>query len=222
MKYKIILWDFDGTLADTGQDVWNSLAYAAKKCGGSLPKEYSRDDSNLGKPMEEIFRQIIPYPGEEKYQEFEEQVRVHYRQISMYSNTYLYPGIYELLVSMKKQKVVNYIITLKPREALEGILCKKGWAELFDRWISPDSLPGSERTKSELISYVLQQTCYAKADYVYIGDTWSDAAAAYKNGIDCIGVTYGDGDTAMLLDKKPKYHVDDVSGIEKIIKEGIR
>ena len=54
MKYRIRLWDFDGTLADTGRDVWNSIQYAAKKCGGEIDRDYMKKDSNLGKPLAEI------------------------------------------------------------------------------------------------------------------------------------------------------------------------
>lgn len=42
MKYRIRLWDFDGTLADTGRDVWNSIQYAAKKCGGEIDRDYMK------------------------------------------------------------------------------------------------------------------------------------------------------------------------------------
>ena len=56
MKYRIRLWDFDGTLADTGRDVWNSIQYAAKKCGGEIDRDYMKKDSNLGKPLAEILR----------------------------------------------------------------------------------------------------------------------------------------------------------------------
>ena len=63
MKYRIRLWDFDGTLADTGRDVWNSIQYAAKKCGGEIDRDYMKKDSNLGKPLAEIFEKVMPYPG---------------------------------------------------------------------------------------------------------------------------------------------------------------
>ena len=125
MKYKMILWDFDGTLAYTGKDVWNSLEYAAEKCGGRLPEEFVSEDSNLGKSVKEIFQRIVPVPEEEKYAMFEELVRVHYRTLSEYQDTYLYPGIYELLLDMKEAGIINYIITMKPEEALERILEKK-------------------------------------------------------------------------------------------------
>ena len=42
MKYRIRLWDFDGTLADTGRDVWNSIQYAAKKCVGEIDRDYMK------------------------------------------------------------------------------------------------------------------------------------------------------------------------------------
>ena len=48
MKYKVILWDFDGTLANTGADVWDSLEYAAGKLGGSMDEKFKSCDSNLG------------------------------------------------------------------------------------------------------------------------------------------------------------------------------
>ena len=77
MKYKVILWDFDGTLANTGADVWDSLEYAAGKLGGSMDEKFKSCDSNLGKPMREIFRQVHPFPGEEKLATFDEWVTIH-------------------------------------------------------------------------------------------------------------------------------------------------
>lgn len=221
MKYHMILWDFDGTLAYTGKDVWGTLEHAAAECGGRLPKEFTGRDSNLGKTVKEIFGQIIPKPEEEKYEMFEEMVRVHYRTLNEYQNTYLYPGIRKLLTETRAEGMIHFIITMKPKEALEKILKQKGWDDLFDGWISPDSFPGAERTKSEMITHVIRKSDMKTSKYVYIGDTWSDVDAAFENGIDCIGVTYGDGDTKQLCDRKPKYCAHDVSEIEKIIKEGV-
>lgn len=221
MKYKKILWDFDGTLAYTSKDVWHSLEYAAGKCGGKLPKDFIINDSNLGKPMKEIFDHIFPAPNEKKYEMFEGLVRIHYRTLCDYKDTCFYPGIQKLLTEMTKAGVSHYIITMKPEEALKRILKKKGWLELFEGSCSPDSFPGEEKTKSEMMAYVLQKSGQEKSQYVYIGDTWSDVQAANENGIDCIGVAYGDGDTERLLACHPKYYVQDVSEIKNIVKEGV-
>lgn len=219
-KYQVVLWDFDGTLAYTGADVWASLAYAAEKCGGMLPEEYQKDDSNLGKSVKEIYQQVVPYPGEEKYDRFEELVRVHYRTINEYPGTRLYPGIRELLLELKKKEIRSYIITMKPQEALERILEKKGWEDLFDGWISPDSAPGYERTKSEMISYIIKRLGFQKERCVYVGDTWSDAAAAHENSICCIGAAYGDGEVCRLLEERPEYWVQEATGLFPVLLGG--
>lgn len=221
MKYEMILWDFDGTLADTRKDVWDSLEYAAEKCGGTLPKEFKSDDSNLGKTVKDVFRQIYPVPKEEQYEKYEELVRVHYRTICEYGNTYLYPGIRRLLSETREEGFRHYIVTMKAEEALERILEKKGWNVLFDGWISPDSLPGEEKTKSEMIAHVMRESGLENREYIYIGDTWSDVKAAHENGIDCIGVTYGDGDAKLLCELNPRYSAENVSVIRQILKERV-
>ena len=71
MKYDIVLWDFDGTLANTGQDVWGSLEYAARVLGGEIRKQFRADDSNLGKSMEEIFLAIEPALDDGLQEKFE-------------------------------------------------------------------------------------------------------------------------------------------------------
>lgn len=219
MKYNYILWDFDGTLAYTGADVWGSLEYAAQKCGGTIPAQYRKDDSNLGKSVWEIFHQVTPFPGEDKYEEYDELVRIHYRTISEYPGTCLYEGIRELLLRLREKGAVNSIITMKPREALERILDKKGWGGYFEERYSPDSFSGTEKTKSELIRHVIERE--PDKSYVYIGDTWSDVRAAHDNGIPCIAVTYGDGDTEKLTGEQPEYIADDVSGIADILEKGV-
>jgi len=79
---------------------------------------------------------------------------------------------------------------------------------------------GKEKKKSELISYILEKTGCKPEETVYIGDTWSDVIAARENNIDCIGVTYGDGDTGELLAENPRFCVDSVCELKKILEEG--
>ena len=219
MKYKVILWDFDGTLADTGADVWDSLEYAAGKLGGSMDEKFRSCDSNLGKPMEEIFRQVHPFPGDEELSTFDEWVTIHYRTISEYPKTEFYPGIREILEEARAAGVRNYIITLKPEEALLRILRKKGWAELFEGCFSPDSFGEEIRSKAQVIADVMASGQMERDSTVYIGDTFSDVTAAHANSIPCIGVTYGDGDTKKLLEAGPEELAGDGAELRKRLEE---
>jgi len=220
MKYSTVLWDFDGTLAYTGQDVWESLEYGARNLGGRINRTFREDDSNLGRTMDEIFLAVEPYPGKEWQERFEELVRIHYRTISEYAGTVLYPGIPGLLEDLEREGVRNYIVTLKPKEALERILDRKGWKHYFTGWLSPDSFPGRIYTKGQLLAYYLKKTVDME-QIVYVGDTYSDVTACRQNGLACIGVTYGDGNTRALLEAGPDRIAESVRALGKLLKEGI-
>lgn len=221
MEGKVILWDFDGTLADTGADVWDSVEYAAGKLGGTLEETFRRKDSNLGKSVEEIFRHVQPFPGDEKERQFDELIRVHYRTISVYGKTVLYDGIREILKWTKQESIKNIIITMKPEKALECILQVKGWGELFDGWYSPDSFGEKEKTKAEVIRLVLERRDISRENCLYIGDTWSDVAAAHINKIRCAAVTYGDGDCGQLLAQRPDICAENPLELYRLLKEEI-
>ena len=194
MEYRCLLWDFDGTLADTGSDVWNSLTYAARRAGGAIDDLYMRDDANLADPMDEIMRHVIPYPGEAYLETFDEDVRVHYRTLNDFSRTRLYPGIQSMLNELKGHSVRNIIVTNKPEGALRRILGSKGWANRHG--IAP-------------------RQC------LYVGDTFSDIEAARTNGISCIAVTYGDGDEIALLSRNPAYVAHDIAELNDIMTDTV-
>ena len=180
-----------------------------------------RDDANLADPMDEIMRHVIPYPGEAYLETFDEDVRVHYRTLNDFSRTRLYPGIQSMLNELKGHSVRNIIVTNKPEGALRRILGSKGWANLFDDWICPDSIPGREATKVEMIAEIVRRHGIAPRQCLYVGDTFSDVEAARTNGISCIAVTYGDGDEIALLSRNPAYVAHDIAELNDIMTDTV-
>ena len=219
---RMVLWDFDGTLADTGGDVWRSLDYAAKMCGGSFPENYMNDAVHLGESLNTIFRRIEPFPGEAAFTQFKNSVMTHYRTMNDYATTRLYPGVLALLGELRLQRIVSVIVTDKPRQALERLLRAKGWADLFDGWTSPDSIPGRHMDKTAMIEAMLYRYQADADNCIYVGDRWGDIEAARRNGVDCIAVTYGDGDARLLHEHAPAYCVDDVATLGLTLKERMR
>lgn len=225
VNYNLILWDFDGTLADTAADVWNSVAYAARQLGGEIDADFRADHSNLARPMMEILRHVQPFPGEACLERFDELVRIHYRTLSVYAETELYAGIQEMLQDLREAGACSYIVTMKPVAALERILEAKGWGALFNGWCSPDSRAESvEMPKARVIREILADRGCPSHDVraVYIGDSWSDVRAAREAGIPCIAVTYGDGDTGRLLAEQPDIVAEHAADIRRALGLGER
>lgn len=220
LKFEKILWDFDGTLTDSSRDVWESILWAGEKFGARIGGSFMEDDANLSKSLNEIFQMLRPFPGQEKFPIYEAYVNYHYRSLNGFSNTRLYKGIKELLNELLQNSAENIIVTNKPRIALEKLLYSKGWFRFFNNWICPDSLDacGQELgNKENMIGSLVYTNTAEREKYVLIGDSCSDVIAARSNRIDCIGVTYGDGDSDALQLVKPTYCVDSVESIRGIL-----
>lgn len=216
MKYDGVIFDFDGTLADSVLDVWESVEYGAALAGGSLREEFKALRENAALPLEKIMEAAEPSLPKEKLCQFEEDIRKHYRKINRFPNTVLYPGIYELLEELKKKKIPCYIVSAKPEEALERVLKTKGWHTLFQGWFSVETKDGIIRTKAQTIRVLLQNNPWLKAP-VYVGDTYTDVIAARENGIECIGVLYGDGNSKKIAGENPDYLVENSWELGKML-----
>lgn len=216
MNYRAILFDFDGTLADSREDVWLSLEYGAKQAGGMLSPTFRADSANLAYTEQEIFAFLRPSLPPERMETFCAAVRHHYRTINTFPNTRMYPGMLQLLEHCQKYALPCHIVTNKPAQPMKKILREKGWSALFETVLSPDSLPGEPRPKAELIRYLLNEGL-GHRDAIYVGDTGSDVIACRENEIDCIGVLYGDGDPMELRAQNPAYLANTVDDVSRIL-----
>ena len=69
-KADAVIFDFDGVIADTREDVWDSVEYAANAVGGAVDKEFMEDTSHVALPEEELFRHINPLPPGQLFDAF--------------------------------------------------------------------------------------------------------------------------------------------------------
>lgn len=224
MRYQLVLWDFDGTIADTASDVWSSIRYAATRCGACLPYEYMANNVHLSEQIVHIFQHLTPIPDRERLSAFEKDIDEHYCERNSFEYTRLYPGIEDVLKQFHQHGVLNVIVTNKKRQALEKLIYAKQWAEFFDAWITPDSVADKccgEKLmkKEEMIRSMVERYGIDLSACVMIGDRYSDIVAAYSNHIDSIAVTYGDGEVAMHHQARPTFVVRDPHEIEAIVFE---
>ena len=184
---KTVLFDLDGTLTDSGEGIINCAIPALEHFGLPIP---SREELRVfvGPPLHETF-QRFGVPSDRT----DEAIRVYrsrYIPTGMFENT-PYPGIKELLETLKKENYTLYVATSKPEEMSVTILERFGLAPYFDR-ICGASIDSSRSTKDAVIAYLLEQSG-AKEDMVMVGDTKYDVLGAKAHGIPAIGVSWGYG-----------------------------
>ncbi|MCI7640640.1 MAG: HAD family hydrolase [Clostridiales bacterium] len=210
---KTVLFDLDGTLTDSGEGIINCAALALEHFGLEVP---SREEMRVfvGPPLHETFRRFgVPV---DKTDEAIRVYRSRYVPTGMFENT-PYPGIQALLEALKKEGYTLYVATSKPEEMSVTILERFGLAPFFDR-ICGASTDSSRSTKDAVIAYLLEQSG-AKEDMIMVGDTKYDVLGAKAHGIPAIGVSWGYGSVAEMVQAGAIGIADTMEGLLELIKK---
>lgn len=187
-KYKLVIFDLDGTIADTSPGILNCVRYTQQKLGLpeiSLEKMYS----HVGPPMEESYRRNFFLTGEKLSLAVE--LHKEYAVTKGYRELTVYDGIYDLLKLLRSMGIKTAVATLKAQTTTEKIFNEYRLTELFDVIIGTNS--SAPKTKAQLVEECIAVAGVKKQETVLIGDSSYDALGAEQAGVDFIAVTYGFG-----------------------------
>ena len=189
---KAVFFDFDGTIADSSEGIMECALKTVQPLGYDISK-YSKDYLRrfIGPPLSDCFRITFNVP-EEKIQECVERYRVFYKEKGMYM-MHTYPGIPELLKTLRSMGIKTAIATNKVKELAELCSQNLGIYELFDYISGPPKDGGV--TKAGVIKLALEALKLEKEDVIMVGDTINDEKGAGEAGVDFVPVTWGFGYT---------------------------
>lgn len=193
MKKKVILFDLDGTLTDSGEGIINCATLALKHFDLHVP---SRQEMRVfvGPPLDQTFIKFgVP---EDRAQEAIDVYRSRYTTVGKFEN-FPYPGIPEMLAKLQSSGHRLFVATSKPEGMSVEILEKFSLAQYFER-ICGATLDGSRSHKADVIAYLLEQTGGVE-NVMMVGDTAYDVIGAAVHKIPCIGVSWGYGQVQDML-----------------------
>lgn len=214
MKYRVVMFDLDGTITDSAEGIINSVIYALESIGCPVP-ESKKLYSFIGPPLKESFEKIC-YLNETDTKRAIFYYREYYQKKGLYQNQ-VYQGIPELLTSLNELGYQLYIATSKPEIFAKELLMHFKLADYF-RGIYGASLDGVRSEKSEVIAYALRAArIVVKKEVIMIGDRKHDILGGKENQLDTIGVLYGFGDREELQKAQATYLVSTPEEIMKIV-----
>ena len=191
---KTILFDLDGTLTDSGEGIINCVIYALERFGLPIPARESLRYF-VGPPLHESFiKQGVPA---NRAEEAVAVYRERYVPTGMFENT-PYPGVRELLEKLTAQGHTLYVASSKPEWMCVQILEHFELAKYFTQ-ICGATMDTSRTNKEAVIEYLIQENGKTH-NMVMVGDTKFDVLGAKVHGIPCIGVSWGYGAVAEMLD----------------------
>ncbi|MBQ2848530.1 MAG: HAD family hydrolase [Clostridia bacterium] len=195
MNYKAVIFDLDGTLTDTLEDLKNSVNYALEK-SGFPEKNLEEIRSFVGNGVKRlIFLSVPENTPDEVSEKCLEIFKEHYN-VNSCVKTKPYDGIIEMLSELKNRGIKTAVVTNKMNSAATEIV-KFFFGDLIDETIG--QLDGvAQKPQPDGIYNVLEKLGVSKENTVYVGDSEVDCITAKNASIPCIGVTWGFRDKSVL------------------------
>lgn len=187
MKFSFIIFDFDGTVADTRRGVFDSIIYALTSYGYEVPDE-SVLNSFLGPPLFESFQKTTGC-SDETAQALTAKYRELYTDNAMY-RLHLFDGVEEMLKKMKANGIKMAIASSKPEKFFSKLLKHLEITEYFDV-VCGASLGDIHNTKQAIIARAMEKLSAERDKTLMVGDRVFDIDGAKQNGIKSAGVVFG-------------------------------
>ena len=191
MNYDIVIFDFDGTVAETGRSITACVRYALEKLGKPVPSmEILR--KFVGPPLYNSFRDFCSLSHEEAEQ-----------GVALYRERYsaggllecdIYPGFTPLVKALKAGGAWVAVASGKPEHFLRRIIDHFGLTDCFDGIAGPDPSSHSSDKRAQVLSVLPENADLSRA--CMVGDRCFDIDAGKALGMHTIAVEYGYGNRA--------------------------
>ena len=174
----LMMFDFDGTLADTGEDIAASVNHALTALGlGSLPVDVIL--GFVGDGLRILMERALGADDRAKLEEAMKFFLCHYEK-HLLDHTRLYPAAEEMLNHFhSKKKVIltnkRYYLTMA---IAKGLKIDRRFLEI----VGSDSTP-FQKPDGRVVAYLLEKYGVAPSRAVLIGDSVNDVAAAKNAGV---------------------------------------
>lgn len=196
-EYSTYIFDLDGTLLSTLEDLKNSTNYALR--WANMPERTLEDVRRfVGNGVKKLMERAIPNGLDNpRFEETYAKFREYYMEHSL-DTTEPYPGVLNLLAELKN-KGKNIAIVSNKFYAATQDLCKHFFGDYVTVAIGER---GNIRRKPapDTVFEAFKQLGVDRSNAVYVGDSEVDVATAKNSGLPCISVLWGFRDKEFLIE----------------------
>ena len=185
---KTVIFDLDGTLLNTLEDLKDSTNYALVQFG--FPQRSLEEVRHfVGNGVQKLIERAVPaICDKETCKKCLAVFKEHYSQ-NMYNHTAPYMGILDVLKKLRQNEIKIGVVSNKFDFAVKE-LCKKYFTDLIDVAIGQaDDIP--KKPAPDGVFKAMKELRAEKSLTVYIGDSEVDVQTAKNSELPCIGVTWG-------------------------------
>ena len=210
---KLIILDFDGTLADTRGLIVKTMQQTLDALG-LLPRTDDQCAAMIGLPLKQAFTYLLPMTDE-----MGEQCVETYRRIFNENNVLYviptFPNVLETLHQLHKQGYTLTIASSRSHRSLNEFVNDMHLNELIPYVLGAEDVVRAKPHPDPVLQTLEAFGCKPEDAWV-VGDTWYDIEMGRKAGVRTCGVTYGNGSCEELINVGADVLIDDFGELMKI------
>jgi len=210
-KYKLVIFDWDGTVMDSVTKIVNCIRSSAESLNLVSPSDLAIKNI-IGMSLEKAIDVLFP-----------DNVAQHQALISGYKYQYsvdttptpVFANVVSVLTALKEQGIVLAVATGKGRGGLERLLEQSQLRHFFSATRTSDD--AQSKPSPDMLYQLLEELGISAQDAVMIGDTQIDMTMAKAAGMDRIGVTMGVHNAQQLNKLSPVATVDNYLQLQQVL-----
>ncbi len=213
-RYDTVIFDLDGTLLNTLEDLTDAVNYALEKHGFST---HSLDEVRryLGNGVKKLMELAIPGGLESQaFDETFEDFKSYYSEHAAIK-TRPYDDIMELLKELKKENIKTAIVSNKMDSVVKS-LNETYFKDLIDVAIG-ETETIKKKPAPDTVIEAMKELKSKKETTIYVGDSEVDIMTAANSELTCISVLWGFRDEQTLKDNGATYIIDEPLNLLKLL-----
>lgn len=213
-SYKAVVFDMDGTILNTIEDLLNATNYALAKhefATRTVEEEYYFVGNGLHKTVE----RALPPDTPEDVTEAVFKDMVEYYSAHSEDCTRPYDGIIDAIKKLRERGLKTAVVSNKADFAVQNLV-KKYFPDCFDEAMG-ETKGFALKPDRAMVDEVLRRMNIRTDEAVYVGDSNVDLATAQNAGMDCISVSWGFRTREVLEGLGAKTIIDSPEELSKLI-----
>ncbi|MGO3999674.1 HAD-IA family hydrolase [Pseudomonas fluorescens] len=205
--YKLLIFDWDGTLADSIGRIVEAMHVASQRSGFDLCEDLAvKGIIGLGLP--EAIRTLYPQISDAELVAFRQHYADHYIALEAEPSP-LFDGVVESLAAFRDQGYHLAVATGKARRGLDRVLKSHGWEDYFDITRAADET--ASKPHPLMLEQILAHCAVRPEQALMVGDSSFDLQMARNAGVPSVAVSYGAQSIDALRVFEPQLAIDHFS-----------
>jgi phosphoglycolate phosphatase len=209
---RAVLFDLDGTIADTRDDIAFSLNYALARLKRA-PRTLDEVTRFIGDGVNELLRRALGPVDDAAHREAVALFKEHYEK-HCFDRTRLFPGVLDIFRHYSGKALG--VVTNKPEAPTWEILRVLGAADFIKVAVGGDRVKALKPAPDSLLE-AARRLGVTPGEAVIVGDSPMDVEAGRRAGMGAIAVTYGYRPRAELEAAKPDFLIDRLDELREVL-----